>query len=137
MDTIVVFTVIWDSIVNWVIFFLFWVLILVATRRGANWVILNLKKRLFLGVSRWKGPCTISILNWGPGAVFSFLLGDVSLSINNILISTEIWYKVISWWSLWTSKRSRHNMTECLFRSNIISLGVGNINVFSSEVWNL
>jgi len=44
MDTIVVFTVIWDSIVNWVIIFLFWVLILVATRRGANWVILNLNK---------------------------------------------------------------------------------------------
>jgi len=77
-----------------------------ATGGGASWIRLSvdlsvgLEERLvgvggvFMGF--WHNPDTVFVLLWHPGmTLLLFLSSDVSLSVEDILVESEVWHEVI------------------------------------------
>jgi hypothetical protein len=123
---IVVSAKVWNWVVNFITKFLLLMLILSATSGGADWIGLRLSYGINVGISlnkrwqlvRWPGvlrlvvvdlvfinrrkdPGTITVLLDIPFTVFGLRVGNVLLGESDILILTEVWNKIVPWWSIW------------------------------------
>lgn len=137
-----------SKIDNWVVniiaTILLWVLILVTSGGGADWIRISANISIKLNLSivvagvvsgTWNTPNTVITLLCNPlVSKQRLLISNMSLGINHIPIKSEIWNEIICWMTLRGVEGGSHHVTErCLGLFGML-LSVSDVTILSTEV---
>jgi len=118
---VIICTKVWNWVVDWVSSWFFWVSVLVASSRSANWIWFRFQLNETLSIK--------FVL------VFFFSNFKWSMGLQNIAVNSKVRDFIVHWMACWFFERSVEVTFQFFFSGGNALLGFFNI-VIDSEIWN-